>query len=90
MSYAEAESELALSKKYLEGMLQRSVDFIAYPRGGYNHETIEAAVDAKYFGGFKVIPGVCSQGANPYLLKRIPIFSFSGDVRHTMLASGCT
>ena len=89
MVYAEAESELALSKSYLEGLLQRTVDFVAYPGGSYNNETAAAASEAGYDGGFTVVPGSCSQDSNPYRLKRIPEFSFSGDVRRTMQPYGC-
>ena len=88
MAYAEAESELVLSRAYLEGLLQRSVDFVAYPKGSYNGETIDAANEAGYAGGFTVIPGACSRNTNPYALKRIPEFSFDGDVRRTMAKYG--
>ena len=89
MVYAEAESELALSKAYLEGVLQRSVDFVAYPEGSFNGETGAAACEAGYLGGFTVVPGPCSHRTNPYLLNRIPEFNFSGGVWRTMAAYGC-
>ena len=88
MGYDEAENELLLSRAYLEGLLQRTVDFIAYPLGSYNRDTIAAANEAGYAGGFSVIPGTCSHNTNPYILKRIPEFSFDGDIRFTMAKYG--
>ena len=89
MVYEEAENEMVLSRAYLEGLLQRTVDFISYPKGRYNQETEAAAGEAGYVGGFSIIPGTCSRNTNPYVLKRIPKFSFDGDIRLTMAKYGC-
>lgn len=78
-------SELVLSRAYLEGMLQKSVDFVAYPKGSYNESTGTEADEAGYSGGFSVIPGTCSHNISPFVLRRIPIFSFDGDVRRIVM-----
>ena len=39
MGKEEAENELLLSRNYLEGLLQKQVDFVAYPKGSFNGDT---------------------------------------------------
>ena len=89
MTRESAESELILSKAYLEGLLQKPIDFIAYPKGSYNPETGSVACEAGYSGGFSIIPGTCSSETYHYDLKRIPQFSFDGDIRRKMRRYGC-
>ena len=84
-----AESELILSKAYLEGLLQKSIDFVAYPKGSFNPETGSIACEAGYSGGFSIIPGTCTSETYHYDLKRIPQFSFDGDLRRKMRRFGC-
>ncbi len=88
MDNEEALSELVLSRAYLEGMLQKSVDFVAYPKGSYNQDTGAEAGEAGCCGGFSIIPGSCSHNTNPFVLRRIPIFRFDGDIRWTMRKRG--
>jgi peptidoglycan/xylan/chitin deacetylase (PgdA/CDA1 family) len=84
----EAANEMSLSRLYLEGLLQRSVNFIAYPKGSYNEFTAKTANEAAYNGGFSVEYGTCSHASNPYALRRIPIFSFDREIKQTMLKRG--
>jgi peptidoglycan/xylan/chitin deacetylase (PgdA/CDA1 family) len=84
MGIEEATNEMSLSRLYLEGMLQKPVQFIAYPKGSYNESTGALASEAGYWGGFSIVPGTCSRSTDPYLLKRIPVFSFDGDIGRTM------
>lgn len=84
----EAANELSLSRAYLEGLLQKSVDFVAYPKGSYNESTAAAASETGYCGGFSVLPGTCSRDTNPFVLRRIPVFSFDGDIQRTMIKRG--
>ena len=84
MSVEEAHNEMSLSRLYLEGILQQPVRFIAYPKGSFNEATAYVANESAYWGGFSVLSGTCSRNTNPYVLKRIPMFSFDGDVGRTM------
>jgi len=84
----EAASEMSLSRLYLEGLLQRPVNFIAYPKGSYNEFTAKIANEAAYNGGFSVEYGTCSSTINPYALRRIPVFSFDREIRQTMIKRG--
>ena len=88
MGDEEASNELSLSRTYLEELLQKSVDFIAYPKGSYNGSTGAEASEAGYCGGFSIVPGTCSRNTNPFVLRRIPVFSYDGDIRRTMMKRG--
>jgi len=88
MSVEEASNEMSLSRLYLEGLLQKPIHYIAYPKGSYNSFTGTVANESGYSGGFSVLPGTCSRYTNPYVLKRIPMFSFDGDVVRTMTKRG--
>ena len=88
MDADEAANELSLSRLYLEGLLQRPVNFIAYPKGSYNEFTARIANEAAYNGGFSVEYGTCSPTSNPYVLRRIPVFSFDREIKQTMLKRG--
>ena len=88
MGKEEAENELLLSRSYLEGVLQKPVEFIAYPKGSYNGQTGPLAYESGYRGGFSVMPGTCTRDTNPFVLRRIPIFSYDGDIRRTMIKRG--
>lgn len=84
----EAAAELSLSRLYLEGLLQRSVNFVAYPKGSYNEFTAKLANESAYNGGFSVEYGTCSHSSNPYALRRIPVFSFDREIKQTMIKRG--
>ena len=88
MDAEEAANEMSLSRLYLEGLLQRPVNFIAYPKGCYNEFTAKIANEAAYNGGFSVEYGTCARNSNPYALRRIPIFSFDREIKQTMLKRG--
>jgi peptidoglycan/xylan/chitin deacetylase (PgdA/CDA1 family) len=84
----EAAAELSLSRLYLEGLLQRSVNFVAYPKGSYNEFTAKLANESAYNGGFSVEYGTCAHSSNPYALRRIPVFSFDREIKQTMIKRG--
>jgi peptidoglycan/xylan/chitin deacetylase (PgdA/CDA1 family) len=88
MGVEEAANEMSLSRMYLEGLLQKSVNYIAYPKGSYNASTGSVASETGYWGGFSIVPGTCSRATNPYVLKRIPVFSFDGDIGRTLSRRG--
>ncbi|MDR3591712.1 MAG: polysaccharide deacetylase family protein [Negativicutes bacterium] len=74
LSGQEALQELTFSRQQLEDIVGRPVDFIAYPKGGFNNETIRIAKDTGYFGGLTVRYGTCSGDSPHYTLRRIPVF----------------
>ena len=88
MNPEEATNELVLSRAYLEGMLQKPVEFVAYPKGSFNGSTGPLAYSAGYCGGFSILPGTCTRNTNPYVLRRIPVFSYDRDIQMTMIKRG--
>lgn len=48
LSYAQQLNELKKSKLFLETLLNKQVNYIAYPVGKYNKETVKAAKEAGY------------------------------------------
>ncbi|MBP1743938.1 MAG: putative xylanase/chitin deacetilase [Firmicutes bacterium] len=48
LSYSEQLAELKDSKAALEKLLGRSVDYVAYPTGKYNEDTVKAVAEAGY------------------------------------------
>jgi len=48
LSYNDQYKELKDSKSFLENLLGRSIDYIAYPSGKYNNNTLKAAEAAGY------------------------------------------
>lgn len=88
MSREEATNELILSRAYLEGMLQKPVEFVAYPKGSFNGSTGPLAYTAGYCGGFSIQPGTCNRNTNPFILRRIPVFSYDRDIERTMIKRG--
>lgn len=84
----EVEAELKKSKIVMEEVLRRKVDYIAYPKGSFNPLTIQAAENLGYRGGFSIHPGVCTNDTNPYILRRIPVFSFDSNVMRAMAKRG--
>ncbi len=84
MEVEEAANEMSFSRLYLEGLLQQPVRYIAYPKGSFNESTAHIANEAAYWGGFSVMTGTCSRETNPYVLRRIPVFSYDGNVGRAM------
>lgn len=73
-------NELFYSKQTLEKILGIQIDTIAYPEGRYNSETIRIATGLGYSRGFTVKPGVCKQEDPPFVIPRIPVFSYTRDI----------
>lgn len=84
LSYQENISECSGSKKALEDVLGISIESLAYPRGSYNHDTIEAMRQSGYTMGFTVINGRCSRYDNAFVLRRIPLFSYDNNISYVM------
>jgi len=71
LSYAKQLNTLKESKKTLEGILDKKVNYIAYPYGKYNENTIKAAMNAGYTMGFILGGKVARKNDGIYILHRI-------------------
>lgn len=69
-------TEVAGSKEKAERVTHRPARFFAYPSGFYNLAVVDAVRAAGYDGAFTVLTGLNKAGLDdPFLLRRIPIFS---------------
>lgn len=84
LSPRQAEEELTISKKALEDLLGKSVPSVSYPKGSFNDRTKELAQAIGYDHGFTVKYGTCARKAEPFTLKRIPIFRFDQTATRVM------
>lgn len=65
--------ELSDSRAVLESNLQMPIDFLCYPYGFFNTETVSAVKAAGYKGAFAIFDHVSLWKLNLYALPRIPI-----------------
>lgn len=70
------DNEIFQSRLILERNLGRSIDFFAYPYGGFNDEVIKEVKKASYKLAFSTIQGTMQSPAEQYFLRRV---SISGD-----------
>lgn len=84
---AEIKTEITRSKFDLEQLLGTSVDFIAYPGGSYNDDTLTIAKEAGYCGGLTTHYGL-EIFNHPFEIKRIPIFHYDRSITYVMLRKG--
>ncbi|MDP4090249.1 MAG: polysaccharide deacetylase family protein [Bacillota bacterium] len=66
-------NELKASKEYLEKLLDKKAEFIAYPYGNYNSDTLKAAKEAGYKMGFLATGPWANKNNGVMLLRRIYI-----------------
>lgn len=85
---SEIRDELQTSKNILETMLDRDIRTVAYPKGSYNEETLRIAKEIGYVAGLSTRYGKSSRQGNPYMLKRIPVFSFDRDIFTVLVKRG--
>jgi len=83
----EMKTELTKSKFDLEQLLGTSVDFISYPGGSYNSDTLKFAKEAGYCGGLSTHYGL-EMFNNPFEIKRIPVFHYDRSISYVMLRKG--
>lgn len=83
----EMKTELTQSKFDLEQLLGKSVDFIAYPGGSYNSDTLKLAKEAGYCGGLSTHYGL-EMFNNSFEIKRIPVFHYDRSISYVMLRKG--
>jgi peptidoglycan/xylan/chitin deacetylase (PgdA/CDA1 family) len=73
-------NELLQSKQFLEALLKTPINTIAYPEGNYTTNTIKIANEVGYTEGFSVKPGICNSMDPHFVIPRVAIFHFTGDV----------
>lgn len=87
LSAKEVTIELTKSKNDLEQILGKAVEFIAYPCGSYNTQTLTIAQEAGYLGGFSVQDGFANF-SNALAIRRIPIFHYDRSILYVMAKKG--
>lgn len=87
LSPQEVADELEQSKFALEQTLGKAVNFIAYPCGSYRPDTLQAAGQAGYIGGFSTQYGFAMFN-NHFTIKRIPVFHFDRSIAYVLLRKG--
>lgn len=83
----ETSREIRKSKTDLEQIIEKPVNFIAYPCGSYTSETLKIAQEAGYTGGFSLRPGFAVFN-NSMIIRRIPIFHYDRSINYVMLRKG--
>ena len=77
LNESDLDNEITVSKKYLEKLLNREINFFCYPYGRYSKNMIEVLRNAGYSGAFTIKRGKVSQKDNPYELKRLVIKGYN-------------
>lgn len=83
----EMKTELINSKHVLEQLLGKAVDFIAYPGGSYNNDTLKIVKEVGYKAGFSTHYGY-EMFNNPFEIKRIPVFHYDRSITYVMFRKG--
>jgi peptidoglycan/xylan/chitin deacetylase (PgdA/CDA1 family) len=73
MNYRDIVKELGASREILEEVIDRPVNYFAYPGGHYNGCVLKALAQAGYTGACSCLQGMNGMNENPFLLKRIEI-----------------
>jgi peptidoglycan/xylan/chitin deacetylase (PgdA/CDA1 family) len=76
LSYQNQLEEMKNSKLFLEGLLKKKVDYIAYPFGTYNDATLQAAKEAGYTMALSMDQGWSNKNNGIYKLHRVYISAF--------------
>jgi glycosyltransferase involved in cell wall biosynthesis/peptidoglycan/xylan/chitin deacetylase (PgdA/CDA1 family) len=78
-SYESQSYELMESKRILGQWLNREIEYIAYPNGDYNDDTIEIAEKCGYKLGFTTNPGkIETDKVNPLMIPRNALYDSGG------------
>lgn len=78
LSLEKQEQTLVQSKQFLEKLLNKKVDYIAYPSGLYNKFTEQAAKNAGYTMAFTINSGWANKNTNILFLNRVFVNSLKG------------
>lgn len=84
MEPAEIFRQLNASKQIIEWRTLKWCEFVAFPCGSFDEETLKQATKAGYKGGFTVRFDLVREQDNPFDLNRIPVFGHAHS-RHDML-----
>lgn len=71
LSLEKQQETLTQSKKFLENLLNKKIDYIAYPSGKYNKFTEQAAKNAGYTMAFTINNGWANKNTNILFLNRV-------------------
>ncbi|WMM26342.1 polysaccharide deacetylase family protein [Tissierella sp. MB52-C2] len=89
LTYEKQLETINKSKEYLEKLLNKKVNYISYPYGKYNEDTIKAVKDAGYLMGFTTKEKTAKKSNGIYAINRIYINSldefsvFIGKLKNT-------
>jgi peptidoglycan/xylan/chitin deacetylase (PgdA/CDA1 family) len=73
LSKKEIERELKGSKREIEALINRRVEYFAYPGGHYDRLTLKLLADNGYAGACSCHLGLNTSGTNTFLMKRMEI-----------------
>jgi peptidoglycan/xylan/chitin deacetylase (PgdA/CDA1 family) len=76
LSYQSQLEEMKNSKLFLEGLLNKKVDYIAYPIGNYNDVTLQTAKEVGYKMAFSMDRGWSNTNNGIYKLHRVYMSAF--------------
>lgn len=76
ISREKQKEELEESKKHLGSLLNKSVDYIAYPYGSYTDDTKDIAVETGYKMGFSTNSGWASGNSDLFSIPRVYMSDF--------------
>lgn len=68
---AQAHEEISASKKILEDLFGRTVEYFCYPYGDWNDELCNLVMAAGYKAAFTATAGINTPADSPYMLKRL-------------------
>lgn len=86
LSYDEQKTELKDSKEALEKVLGRKVNYLAYPSGKFNNDTLALDKELGYTMALSTVDGVADKSNGIYKLKRIYVSdNYSVDYFKTLL-----
>jgi len=77
---AELKEEIYDSKRKLEEILGKRVNFFSYPIGGFNENIREMVIDAGYEAAVATSPGVDYSNSDPFAIKRVRISESSNNL----------
>lgn len=78
LSLEKQQETLVQSKQFLEKLLNKKVNYIAYPSGKYNDFTEKAAQNAGYTMAFTINSGWAGKDTNIYFLDRVFVNALKG------------
>ncbi|MDE2235130.1 MAG: polysaccharide deacetylase family protein [Gammaproteobacteria bacterium] len=67
----QAREEIHASKRILEDLFGRAIDYFCYPYGDWNEEISELVKGAGYRAAFTTTAGINTPGQSPFALKRL-------------------